>query len=66
MKKAQFTDADAVSAANEFQTYMSPRIVAAGGMNGPVTVYGENPNKRKPTLAPLDENDDGILQELSY
>jgi len=65
MKKAQFTNDEVALAAAEFQTYMSPRTVEGGGKNGPVTVYGENPNIRKPTMAPLDDEDEnGILQEL--
>ena len=65
MKKARFTNAEVTAAANEFSTYMAPRTVEGGGKNGSVTVYGENPNKYKPTLAPLDnEDENGILQEL--
>lgn len=67
MKKAQFTAEEAAAAAEAFTEYMSPRTVEVGGKNGPVTVYGENANKRKPTLAELDdEEDNGILQELGF
>lgn len=48
MKKALFTDAEAMAAADEFTQYMAPRTVVAGGKNGDVTLYGENPNTRKP------------------
>jgi hypothetical protein len=68
MKKAQFSDAEAVAAANEFSTYMAPRTVMAGGKNGDVTLYGENPNVRKPPKINIeDEEEDinGLLQELS-
>jgi hypothetical protein len=68
MKKALFTDAEAVAAADEFSTYMAPRTVVAGGKNGDVTLYGENPNVRKPPKINIeDEEEDinGLLQELS-
>lgn len=53
-------------AAAEFQTYMAPRVVETGGKNGPVTVYGENLNTRKPKLMIFDDEEDnsGLLQEL--
>lgn len=66
MKKAQFTEAEVQYAVDEFSQYMSPRTVEVSGMNGSVTVYGENANTYKPTLAKLyDEDENGILQELS-
>jgi hypothetical protein len=68
MKKALFTDAEAVAAADEFSTYMAARTVVAGGKNGDVTLYGENPNVRKPPKINIeDEEEDinGLLQELS-
>ena len=65
MKNAQFTNDEVALAAAEFSTYMAPRVVEGGGKNGPVTVYGENANTRKPTLAIIDDEDEnGILQEL--
>jgi len=65
MTKARFTKEEVAAAAAEFQTYMSPRIVDSGGKNGPVTVYGENLNVRKPKLMNFDEEDNGVLQEFS-
>lgn len=67
MKKAQFSNDEVATAAAEFQTYMAPRVVEAGGKNGPVTVYGENSNTRKPKLMIFDdeEDDSGLLQEFS-
>ena len=67
-KVAQFTAEDVAEAVAEFQTYMSPREVAAGGKNGDVTVYGENPNVRKPPKINVDDENEeinGLLQELS-
>ena len=68
MKKAQFSDAEAVAAADEFSTYMAARTVVAGGKNGDVTLYGENPNVRKPPVINVNDEDEdinGLLQELS-
>jgi len=69
MKKALFSDAEAAAAANEFTQYMSPRTVDAGGKNGPVTLYGENSNKRNVKVNPFDDEEEedlnGLLQELS-
>ena len=62
MKKAQFTEADIAAAVAEFEIYMAPRIVAAGGNNGDIKVYGENSNARK--FKPIifdDEDQSGIL-----
>ncbi len=67
-KIAQFSDADVQAAVSEFQTYMTARPVEVGGKNGPVTVYGENTNKRKPPIINLAEEEEeisGLLQELS-
>ena len=66
MSKAKFSATDIEAAVAEFTTYMAPKIIAAGGKNGNVTVYGENPNERK--AKPIiydDEEDDGLLQKLS-
>ena len=68
----RFNDVDIAAAVAEFSTYMSPRIIESSGKNGAVTVYGENANKRKPTLVPLDdieiaentELENGLLQEF--
>lgn len=68
MKKALFNDAEVAAAVEEFSTYMAPRTMQAGGKNGDVTVYGENPNKRKPppiNLSKEEEEISGLLQELS-
>jgi len=66
MKKARFDEAEVQYAVDAFSQYMSPRTVEVSGMNGTVTVYGENANTYKPALAILYEEDkDGILQELS-
>lgn len=68
MKKAQFDDAEVAEALAEFQSCMHARTVVIGGRNGDVTVYGENPNKRKPppvNLSKEDEEISGLLQELS-
>jgi hypothetical protein len=67
-KIAQFTAEAVAEAVEEFSTYMAPRSVVAGGKNGDVTVYGENPNARKPpiiNIANEDEEINGLLQELS-
>lgn len=67
MKKALFSDAEAVAAADEFSTYMAARTVVAGGKNGDVTLYGENPNVRKPPVINTyteEEEISGLLQEL--
>jgi hypothetical protein len=67
MKKALFSDAEAVAAADEFSTYMAARTVVAGGKNGDVTLYGENPNTRKPPVINTyteEEEISGLLQEL--
>lgn len=67
-KIAQFTADEVAEAVAEFSTYMAPRSVVAGGKNGDVTVYGENPNTRKPpkiNIADEDEDINGLLQELS-
>lgn len=67
-KVARFTAEDVAQAVAEFSTYMAPREVAAGGKNGDVTVYGENPNTRKPpkiNIAIENEEIHGLLQELS-
>ena len=47
MKKAQFSNAEVAAAVEEFEVYMCPRFVQAGGRNGDIKVYGENPNARK-------------------
>jgi|LakMenE18May11ns_1017448.scaffolds.fasta_scaffold9413157_2 hypothetical protein len=68
MKKAQFSDAEVAAAVEEFEIYMCPRNVQAGGKNGDVKVYGENPNARKVKVNPYDddeEDNNGLLQELS-
>jgi hypothetical protein len=68
VKKALFNDAEVAAAVEEFSTYMAPRTMQAGGKNGDVTVYGENPNKRKPpaiNLSKEEEEISGLLQELS-
>lgn len=62
MKKAQFTEADIAAAVAEFEIYMAPRIVPAGGNNGDIKVYGENSNARK--FKPIifdDEDQSGLL-----
>jgi hypothetical protein len=67
MKKALFSEAEVAEAVQEFEVYMAPRLVVAGGRNGDVKVYGENPNARKPPVINVyDENEDinGLLQEL--
>jgi len=67
-KVAQFTADEVAEVVAEFSTYMAPREVYAGGKHGNVTVYGENPNARKPpkiNIAIEDEEIDGLLQELS-
>ncbi len=67
MKRALFNDAKVAEALAEFQSYMHARTVVIGGRNGDVTVYGENPNKRKPppiNLSKEDEEISGLLQEL--
>jgi hypothetical protein len=68
MKKALFNDAEVAAAVEEFEVYMAPRFVPAGGRNGDIKVYGENPNTRK--VKPIiyddeEEFDGGILQEPS-
>lgn len=67
MKKALFSEAEIAEAVQEFEVYMAPRTVVAGGKNGDVKVYGENPNARKPppinTYAE-EEEISGLLQEL--
>ena len=68
MKKALFNDAQVAEAVQEFEIYMAPRLVPAGGKNGDVKVYGENPNTRKPPKINVhdeDEDINGLLQELS-
>jgi|688.fasta_scaffold69964_4 hypothetical protein len=68
MKKALFTDAEAIAAADEFTQYMAPRTVVAGGKNGDVTLYGENPNTRKPPAVNIHDEEEeinGLLQELN-
>jgi hypothetical protein len=67
-KKALFTSAEVAAAVAEFETYMAPRAYAAGGKNGDVIVYGENPNTRKVKPIIYDDEEEyngGILQELS-
>jgi len=66
-KVAQFTAEDVAKAVAEFSTYVAPREVVAGGKNGDVTVYGENPNTRKPPRINVDDENEeihGLLQEL--
>jgi hypothetical protein len=66
MKKAQFNSAEVAAAVEEFEVYMAPRFVPAGGRNGDVKVYGENPNARKVKPIIYDDEgefDSGILQE---
>ena len=62
MKKAQFNSAEVAAAVEEFETYMCPRFVPAGGRNGDIKVYGENPNahKSKPIIYD-DEDESGLL-----
>ena len=67
MKKALFSEAEVAEAVQEFEVYMAPRTVVAGGRNGDIKVYGENPNTRKPPkINPYDEDEEinGLLQEL--
>jgi hypothetical protein len=67
VKKAQFTDAEVAAAADEFRTYMAPRVLLAGGKNGEITVYGENPNTYRPPVINIhaeEEEINGLLQEL--
>jgi len=62
MKKALFNDAEVAAAVEEFEVYMCPRFVPAGGRNGDIKVYGENPNTRK--VKPIiydDEDESGLL-----
>ena len=66
MSKAKFSAADVAAAVEEFETYIAPRFVPAGGRNGDIKVYGENPNERKAKPIIYDEDDErGILQKLS-
>ncbi len=67
MKKALFSEAEIAEAVQEFEVYMAPRTVVAGGKNGDVTLYGENPNTRKPPVINTyteEEEISGLLQEL--
>lgn len=59
MTKAQFTTEDINAAVAQFTTETAPRTAPAVGKNSEVTIYGENPNKYKPVLPELqdDQND---------
>ncbi len=57
-KIAQFDTADISSAINEFVANNAPRLAPAVGKNSEVTIYGENPNKYKPILPKLQDDED--------
>ena len=57
-KKAQFTDNDISSAIDDFVANNASRTAPAVGKNSEVTIYGENPNKYKPILPQLQEDED--------
>ena len=57
-KKAQFTDTDISSAIDDFVATNAPRLAPAVGKNSEVTIYGENPNKYKPILPKLQDDED--------
>ena len=57
-KIAQFDTADINSAINDFVANNAPRLAPAVGKNSEVTIYGENPNKYKPILPQLQEDED--------
>jgi hypothetical protein len=61
MKKALFNDAEVAAAVEEFEVYMCPRFVPAGGRNGDIKVYGENPNTRKSKPIIYDDEDQSGL-----
>jgi len=49
------------AAVEEFEVYMCPRFVPAGGRNGDIKVYGENPNTRKSKPIIYDDEDQSGL-----
>lgn len=63
MKRALFDAAAIDAAVSEFTSTTDARIVPAAGKNGPATVYGQNPNVRKPPVI-KEEEDNGSIQEF--
>jgi len=63
MSKIKFSSEDIAEAVSSFVANNAPRIAVGFGKNSDVAVYGENTNKRKPTLA--EEDNDGEVQNFT-